>query len=146
MALPSALRRHALSSRGDLGGREGARPASSEQERCGHGSCRSRTPLAILVVADNPVDMTIIRRVLDAHRLPYALRVIADGEAALRFFDQLATAAPCTPPALLFLDLTLPRVSGREWLQRILTMPACARRRMVVTATDELHTRIEASR
>ena len=47
-------------------------------------------PLTIFIVDDNPVDVGLIRWVLDAHALPYALHVIDNGDHALQVFDQLA--------------------------------------------------------
>jgi chemotaxis family two-component system response regulator Rcp1 len=91
-----------------------------------------RRPLTILLVEDNPVDVAIIRRVLDTHALSYHLHVITNGENALHFFDHLAQDEHGTPPDILLLDLTLPRVSGGEVLQRIKALPACARMRIVI--------------
>src|SRR2546427_12123207 len=62
------------------------------------------------------------------------------------FFEHLAAQAHRTPPDILLLDLNLPRVRGRAVVQRIKVIPACARMRIVVmTAVDDLATRMEAS-
>ena len=50
----------------------------------------SHTPLTIIVVEDNPLDVYLIRWVLTAHQLPYELQVIENGDYALDVFDQLA--------------------------------------------------------
>jgi putative two-component system response regulator len=106
-----------------------------------------RPPLTILLVEDNPVDAAIIRRVLDTHNFMYYLRVIADGERALRFFDQLAQEEHGVPPDILLLDLTLPQMSGQELLQRIKAIPACRQMRIVVvTAYNYLTTQQEVER
>ena len=107
----------------------------------------SRPPLTILLVEDNPVDAAIIRRVLDTHNFMYYLRIIEDGERALRFFEQLAQEAHGRPPDILLLDLTLPQVSGQELLQRIKALPVCRHMRIVVvTAYNYLTTQQQAAR
>jgi two-component system cell cycle response regulator DivK len=104
-----------------------------------------RTPLTILLVEDNPVDAAIIRRVLDTHDFLYYLRIMEDGERALRFFEQLAQEEHGIPPDILLLDLTLPQVSGQELLQRVKAIPACRHMRIVVvTAYNYLTTQQEA--
>jgi two-component system, chemotaxis family, response regulator Rcp1 len=47
-------------------------------------------PLTIFIVDDNPVDVHMIRWVLDAHQLSYVLQVIDNGDQALAVLDQLA--------------------------------------------------------
>jgi CheY-like chemotaxis protein len=104
-------------------------------------------PLTILLVEDNPVDAAIIRRVLDTHDFMYYLRVIENGERALRFFDQLAQEEHAVAPDILLLDLTLPQISGQELLQHIQAIPVCRNMRIVVvTAYNYLTTQREAER
>ena len=105
------------------------------------------TPLDIVLVEDNPVDVAILRRVLDTYGFTYHLRILEDGERALRFFDHLAQQAFPAPPDVLLLDLRLPRVSGQEVLQRLKALPACARMRtIVVSGVDDVPTRLEMGR
>ena len=105
------------------------------------------TPLDIVLVEDNPVDVAILRRVLDTYGFTYHLRILEDGERALRFFDHLAQQAFPAPPDVLLLDLRLPRVSGQAVLQRLKALPACARMRtIVVSGVDDVPTRLETGR
>ena len=58
------------------------------------------TPLTIIVVEDNPVDIYLIRWVLRAHELSYALEVIENGDRAMDYVNQLTheerrREAPC---------------------------------------------------
>ena len=64
-------------------------------------------PLTIFIVDDNPVDVGLIRWVLDAHALPYALHVIDNGDHALQVFDQLAAQEAQHSPTIVLLDLHL---------------------------------------
>ena len=67
----------------------------------------------VLVVEDSKADVFLIREALESAGVRAELDVVHDGQAALRFLDQKA------PPALVLLDLNLPKFSGREVLQRI---------------------------
>jgi CheY-like chemotaxis protein len=78
----------------------------------------SQPPLTILIVDDNPVDVHLIRWVLDAHALPYALQVIDNGDRAIEVFDQLAQLERRRSPTIILLDLNVPqRDGGRDWLR-----------------------------
>ena len=58
-------------------------------------------PLTILIVEDNPVDVQLIRWVLDDHELPYDLQVIDNGDRALEVFDQLAQQEHRRSPTII---------------------------------------------
>jgi len=88
------------------------------------------TPLTILAVEDNPADIYTVQRVLTAHALTYDLQVIANADHAFAFFDQLAEPVRC--PDILLLDLNLPQRNGKELLQHIKALPACAAMRVVI--------------
>ncbi len=73
----------------------------------------------LLVAEDNPADVGLIRLALKTHEVSSSIHLVADGEEALRFIEQLEEdrAAPC--PLLAIVDLNLPRVSGNEILKRV---------------------------
>ena len=104
-----------------------------------------RTPLTILAVEDNSADVYFIRRVLDAHGLPYDLQVIENRQDTMHFFDQLAQQEPSRCPDILLLDLYLPGLDSRALLQRIKALPQCAGLRVVImTGSDDPTARAEA--
>ena len=79
---------------------------------------------AILLVEDNQDDVFFMRRALTAARVVNPLYVVEDGQAAV---DYLAGAGKYADresyplPAVLFLDLKLPYLSGHEvlaWIRR----------------------------
>jgi CheY-like chemotaxis protein len=93
-------------------------------------------PLTIIVVEDNPVDVYLIRWVLDAHRLPYALQVIDNGDHALNYVNQLAQQERLRSPTIMLLDLNLPQRDGREILQRVRSIPHGSDVRVVVVTSS----------
>jgi len=101
-------------------------------------------PLVIAVVDDNPADVYIIARVLQAHGLQYTLQVLESRQRALHFFDQLA-GEDTRCPDLLLLDYTLPGLDTRELLPWIRAVPACRRLRIVLmTGSDDPAVQAEA--
>ena len=81
------------------------------------------TPLTIIVVEDNPVDVYLIRWVLTAHELPYTLHVIDNADYAMHYLDALAQQDRHRSPTIMLLDLHLPQRDGRELLRRVRTIP-----------------------
>jgi CheY-like chemotaxis protein len=67
----------------------------------------------VLVVEDSKTDVFLIREALDAAGVRAEIDVVHDGQSALRFLDEQAL------PALVLLDLNLPKYSGREVLRHI---------------------------
>lgn len=78
----------------------------------------SRRP-SILVVEDNPADVFLIRAAINAARVDADLLVAKDGEQALRFFDAVDADDTVACPALVLLDINLPRKRGGEILKCI---------------------------
>jgi CheY-like chemotaxis protein len=81
-----------------------------------------KSPHAILLVEDNPADIQITQRALRDSGIPVDLLVVRDGQEAV---DYLLRQGPHAHneawrnPDLILLDLNLPRLTGREVLDRI---------------------------
>jgi len=67
----------------------------------------------VLVIEDSKADVFLIREALDSAGVRAEIDVVHDGQAALRFLDEEAR------PALVVLDLNLPKYGGREVLRHI---------------------------
>ena len=70
----------------------------------------------ILLVEDNPSDIKLTQRAFAKSNIANQLVVAEDGQAAL---DYLFSDADRELPAVVLLDLKLPRVDGLEFLRRI---------------------------
>jgi CheY-like chemotaxis protein len=76
----------------------------------------------ILLVEDNQSDVALTRRALEKGGVVNDLVVAEDGQEALDYLHGAGTWAgrdPSEMPALVLLDLKLPRVPGLEVLRRI---------------------------
>ncbi|MES1989043.1 MAG: response regulator [Pseudomonadota bacterium] len=72
----------------------------------------------ILLIEDNPDDEALTLRALKKNDIQSEVRVARDGQEALDyFFGDKWSANPC--PAVVLLDLMLPKVNGLEILRRI---------------------------
>jgi two-component system response regulator len=77
---------------------------------------------AILLVEDNPSDVGLTKRAFEQHRIHNELVVVEDGQEALDYlFGTGAYAGRDTSvmPAVILMDLKLPKVDGLEALRRI---------------------------
>jgi CheY-like chemotaxis protein len=72
----------------------------------------------ILLVEDNPMDIDLTRRAFSKRRLANPIEVAHDGEEAMRVIDEWE-AGTRPLPALVLLDLKLPKVDGLDVLARI---------------------------
>lgn len=75
----------------------------------------------ILLVEDNPADVKITQRAVKESGLQVDLIVVRDGQEAV---DYLLRQGPHATPAwrspdLILLDLNLPRLNGKEVLERV---------------------------
>ena len=77
-------------------------------------------PGKILLVEDNPDDVALTLRALKSHNITNDVVVAQDGAQALDLlFGAKAAALEGELPAVVLLDLKLPKVNGMEVLQRI---------------------------
>lgn len=93
----------------------------------------------ILVVEDNPDDVLLLQRAFRKANLMNPVHVVPDGQAAI---DYLGGTAPYDDrnrypiPALVLLDLKLPKRNGHEVLQWIRAQPGLRRLPVAVLTTS----------
>jgi CheY-like chemotaxis protein len=82
-------------------------------------------------------DDAVIQRLIQVatRTLPYTVHVVGDGAAGLALIEQ-------TRPTLIFTDLTMPRLDGRQLLAALQAQPALAPIPVVVMTASGL-TRVE---
>ncbi len=93
----------------------------------------------ILLVEDNPDDVELTRIAFDEADSPHRLSVVTDGAEALDFLlarGSHATREGMALPALVLLDLNLPKLDGREVLQAIRRHPATRSLPVVMLTTS----------
>lgn len=74
-------------------------------------------PQPILLVEDNPVDLDLTQRAFARRRFGNPVEVARDGEEALEYIARWEAGE--TLPAVILLDIKLPKVNGLEVLRRI---------------------------
>jgi CheY-like chemotaxis protein len=72
---------------------------------------------SVLLIEDNPMDVHLTRRVFARRQLPHPLEVLRDGEEALGYIHAWQDGREL--PAVVLLDLKLPRVDGLEVLRQL---------------------------
>jgi len=78
---------------------------------------------SILLVEDSEDDVELTRRALRKNHLSNPLVVARDGQEALDLLLGNGTSEPGDLPAIVLLDLQLPRVEGLEVLRRLRAAP-----------------------
>lgn len=101
----------------------------------------------ILLVEDSPDDIELTRRALGKNKIGNPLEVVRDGAEALDYlFCRGAHAGrdPDALPALVLLDLQLPKVDGLEVLRQIRAEPRTSLLPVVIlTSSAEERDRLE---
>lgn len=73
----------------------------------------------VLLVEDNPAEQNLARRALDISQVPCELHLLSNGEEALDYLYKRGPHASARHPALLLLDLNMPRIDGRTVLEKV---------------------------
>jgi CheY-like chemotaxis protein len=71
----------------------------------------------ILLVEDNPMDLDLTLRAFRKRKFANEIQVARDGEEALAFIPRWEAGA--TPPAVILMDINLPKIDGLEVLRRL---------------------------
>jgi len=96
-------------------------------------------PKTILLVEDNPSDVGLTRRALGKSHIANELVVAEDGQEALDYLfggGQFTGPKMNELPALILLDLKLPRVDGLQVLRRIRADERTSRLAVVMLTTS----------
>jgi len=88
----------------------------------------------ILLIEDNPVDIDLTLRAFKLRKLSNPIIVLRDGAEALSWFDNWNHKM--LMPAVILLDLKLPKVSGLEVLKVVKSHPIFKKIPIVILTTS----------
>lgn len=81
---------------------------------------RDFIPVEILLVEDNDDDIVIIRESLEESRLLNLIKVVRDGEEAMRYLRREPPFEEAAEPGIILLDINMPRKNGFEVLEEMM--------------------------
>ena len=96
-------------------------------------------PQNLLLVEDDPNDVALIRRAFKKARILNPLNIVHDGEEAIAYLagqGEYADRSKFPLPAVVLLDLKLPRRSGHEVLAWLRQQPGLRRLPVVVLTSS----------
>ncbi len=102
-----------------------------------HDQPASRRQIEILVVESSPADTRLTEVAFRAAGLTSGFRSVSDGEDALAYVHKEGKYLDVPTPDLIFLDLSLPRISGLEVLKAIKSTPHLMHIPVVVASGSE---------
>jgi len=94
-------------------------------------------PVEVLLVEDDPGDVVLTQAALRSGKLCNALNVVHDGYEALQYLRRQGPYAGAVRPDLILLDLNMPRMDGRETLERIKSDPELRAIPVVILTTSD---------
>jgi CheY-like chemotaxis protein len=97
----------------------------------------------ILLVEDNPMDVDLTLRAFKRRRVTNTIHVARDGEEALAWLPRWEAGEPW--PAVILLDLKLPKVDGLEVLRQLKQHPRLCVIPVVVLTTSEESADVQAA-
>jgi len=99
----------------------------------------------VLLVEDEPADAHLVRMAFEEGRVLVDLYHVLDGVEALAYLQKQAPYTEAVRPDLILLDLNMPRMNGRKFLEKLKEMDDLKRIPVVVLTTSEAETDILSS-
>jgi CheY-like chemotaxis protein len=91
----------------------------------------------VLLIEDNVGDVLLVEEALREHQVDCDLTVVTDGEEAMSLFKSIDGDATTRSPALVLLDLNLPKCSGHEILEWIRGSVRCPTMPVVIVTSSQ---------
>ena len=105
----------------------------------------ARDTIEVLLVEDSPGDIRLTREAFRDANAAIHVNVATDGVDAMAFLRQEGDQADAPRPAIILLDLNLPRMDGREVLAQIKADPALKTIPTIILTTSEANADIVRS-
>ena len=102
-------------------------------------------PIDVLLVDDDEADIKLTCRALVNDRIVNHMHVAHDGVEALEFLRREGRFVHAPRPDIIFLDLNMPRMDGRELLRELKTDGHFASIPVVILTTSEAQEDIDGS-
>jgi two-component system, chemotaxis family, response regulator Rcp1 len=99
----------------------------------------------VLLVEDSPGDVRLTQEAFRDYDSTAHLHVASDGVEAMAFLRREGTFAQAPRPALILLDLNLPKMDGREVLAHIKSDPGLKMIPTIVLTTSQAESDVETS-
>jgi CheY-like chemotaxis protein len=93
--------------------------------------------LQVLLAEDNRADVLLVGEALAAHGIVYQLRLVRDGEEALKLLARIGKPGEPACPDVFLLDLNLPKVDGVDVLQAFRNHPQCGETPVIVLSSSD---------
>jgi CheY-like chemotaxis protein len=90
----------------------------------------------VLIIEDNPADVNLIEEALTEERIDCGVHVVKDGARAIEYIDQVDADDSRACPAIVLLDLNLPKVGGEEVLKRVRASPRFRNTKILVVSSS----------
>jgi CheY-like chemotaxis protein len=75
--------------------------------------------IEIMLVEDDPGDARLVQEAFRESQIKYNLHIVRDGMEALQILKESRASGDGTLPRIIFLDLNLPRMAGKQLLEAI---------------------------
>jgi two-component system, chemotaxis family, response regulator Rcp1 len=122
-------------------GGSGSNPNPDEDQPSASLSPSEKTTAGVranaVVIEDNDSDVFLIQDAIQKAGVPVGLQIISDGEKALRFFDRVDADDNLACPALVILDINLPKRPGGDVLKHIRKSRRCANAVVITISTSD---------
>jgi two-component system, chemotaxis family, response regulator Rcp1 len=97
----------------------------------------------ILLVEDNEGDILLTMEAFRQASITNHIDVVRDGEEAIHYLEKKGQYASAGKPDLIFLDINLPKVDGKEVLQHVKTTQQLAKIPVIMLTTSNAKEDIE---
>jgi CheY-like chemotaxis protein len=122
-------------------GGSGSNPNSDEDQPSGLRSPSDKISAGVrdyvLVIEDNESDVFLIQEAIEVSAVQLTVHVAKDGEQAVQFFDRVDGDSDMPCPALVILDINLPKKQGGDVLKHMRQSRKCSGALVLVVSTSD---------